>query len=114
MRERAPPRPSAPRRAPPPSAAAAYAVAGAVSSATWKWDFSRVLDIQQGFQYGPYNQPGISIRSLQFNRDLKRVLEIHRRWGPTASVARGDTEAASPRNNTCAMPPHQHGGSVGS
>jgi hypothetical protein len=27
---------------------------------TWKWGFSRVLNIQKGFQYGPYNSTGVS------------------------------------------------------
>jgi hypothetical protein len=41
-----------------------------------------VLQIQKGFQYGPWKLSRISKGSLQFNRGLERVLKIHRR-GPT-------------------------------
>ena len=42
---------------------------------TWKRDCKRVLDIQQGFQYGPYNSTGVFKRDLTFNRGFQRGLK---------------------------------------
>jgi hypothetical protein len=52
------------------------------------WGFNRVLQIQKGFQYGPWKLNRVSKGSLQFNRGFERVLAIHMRGTTVVTRAR--------------------------